>query len=303
MQQTHVRHYEFRHRLDKANKLIAEGKELHAIQLLYRLIDDFPEDESAVIALATVFEKSGNLVSAEEAICKGIELNPANIQLRLFAGHFYFKQERWQQSIDTLSGVVPEEEPLAAFFSAYSYFRMDDLPMAKRYFLIYIANPVSGDFIADAFVYLSKISIELAEYQEAFEYLKKAEALAGNKKEFPLLYAIIYYYLGMQTHSLVAIENAIGFGDENGEVFEWAGKISLQCKRYDKTEEYLRKSVEKYNHTNPAIHANLGMACLYNKKLSDAQHFFELALSQNPKESTALLGLKKINTEYYLFER
>ncbi|MBI5726266.1 MAG: hypothetical protein HY965_00315, partial [Ignavibacteriales bacterium] len=70
MQQTHVRHYEFRHRLDRANKLIAEGKDLHAIQLLYRLINDFPEDEQAVIVLASVFEKSGNIVSAEEAVKK-----------------------------------------------------------------------------------------------------------------------------------------------------------------------------------------------------------------------------------------
>ncbi|MBI2418197.1 MAG: hypothetical protein HYV28_09920 [Ignavibacteriales bacterium] len=303
MQQTHVRHYEFRHRLDRANKMIAEGKELHAIQLLYKLIEDFPEDEQAVIALASVYEKSGNIISAEEAVKKGLDNNPANIQLRLFAGHFYFKQLRWQDSIDALSGVVPEEEPLAAFLSAYAYYHLHDYIFAKRYFLIYIANPVSGDFKADAFYYAAKISIELGEYQEAFEYLRKAEELAGDRKAYPFLYAVIYYYLGMHTHALDAIEKSISLEEINGDVFEWAGKISLQCKRYDKAERYLRKSIEKYNHTNPAIHANLGIACLYNKKLSDAQHFFELALAQNPNESTAQLGMKKINTEYYLFER
>lgn len=303
MQEALIRQYEYRHRLEKANRLIEEGKQLHAIQLLFKLIEDFPEDETAIIALASLYEKSGKLDSAEEAIHKGFEVNPANIQLRLFAGHFYFKQSRWQECIDILSGVVPEQEPLAAFLSAYSYYHLQDFVFAKRYFLIYIANPVSSDFMADAYFYTAKVSIELAEYQEAFEYLRKAEELVGPMNKFPYLYAIIYYYLGMHTHALVAIENSIEIQEVNGEVYEWAGKISLQCKNSKKAEVYLRKCIDEYNHRSPSILANLGMACLNNKNLSDAQHFFDLALAANPSESTALLGRRKINQEYYLFER
>ncbi|MCE1189350.1 MAG: hypothetical protein LWX56_09435 [Ignavibacteria bacterium] len=303
MQELSPEQIEFTYALERAKQLAAEGKMLHAQQLYFRLAQNYPEQESAVIGLVGLYDSQGNETSARETIYSAIEKAPENIQLRLFAGHYFFKKHLWQETIDVLGVVVPEQEPLGAFFTGYAYFMLKEYILAKRYYIIYLEKRRSAEFVQDAYVYLCKICIHLGEFKEALEYVKLAEEFFSAHFELRLLYAVVYFYLEMYTNAIVEIEKAITLNPSEPSLYEWGAKIAMQCQRYDQAERYLRFMQDMVEELPVELISMLGLACMYNKKIAEARELFAKSLSLQPDEPGALDGLNKINTEFYVYER
>lgn len=268
------------------------------MQIYTRLFEEFPLEPSAPIALSSLYEKSGNIEKAKETLLSAISVNPENKVLRLYAGHFFFKQEEWKETVNILSQFIPKEEPIALFFVAYAYFMLENDKLSKHYFLLYMKSQDQPEFIQDAYMYLSKIYIRMGEYETALEYVKKAEQYFSGEYELHLLYAIIYYHLEMLTHALASIEKAHKLEHDNLQVIEWAGRITLALGEYKKAEKHLRKFIDTAEAASADSYADLGFACFYNKKARDAELYFRTALQIEPKHKQALAGIKKLKTEY-----
>jgi tetratricopeptide (TPR) repeat protein len=294
---------EYLHKFEAARHFEDEGKTLHAMQLYLRLTEEYPLEPDAPIALSMLYDTSGKQDQAKSVLQNALAANPDNIVLRLYAGHYYFKLEEWNETIDILSRFIPEKEPIALFFTAYAYFMIDNLKLAKHYFLLYVQLKEPHDYLRDAFVYLAKIYIHLEEYETALDYTKKAEAIFGGHFEVHFLYAIIYYHLEMFTHAFAEIDKAHKYDRANLQVIEWMGKISLKLADYKKAEKNLRKYVENVDKVEADTYVELGTACMYNKKVKDAEQFFQIALKAEAKHAGALAGLKRLKTDYVLFEK
>ncbi|GAB6283410.1 MAG: hypothetical protein STSR0008_21760 [Ignavibacterium sp.] len=282
-------------KIQKADIFFEEGKYLHAFQIYYSLIQENPTQYEIYFKYAQCCEKLGNNKTAIELFKKLLVAEEKNREIRLHIGNYFFRNELWDETIETLSYFLPEEEPLASFFIGYSYYMRKEYELSEIAFLNFISFAKDSDFLPDSYIYLTKIYINLKKFSKAMKYAQQAEKFYGNYYELHLLFAIIYYYLGMESHSVSSIEKTMKLNKSDISIFQWAGKIYLNVGDYDRAEKYFQKYIEKSDNPDSDIYSSLGYIYLNRNKIIDAKMNFEIALGLDIKNKSAIEGLKKIN--------
>lgn len=281
-------------KVEKAQRFADEGKTLHAVQLFMKIIEEHPESLEASFSLAGLYEKLENIDAAENILSDLLEENSANKDVRLFFGHFLFRQAKWNETIEVLSFFSPNEIPLASFFIGYSHYMLLEYELARISFENFVNSGKETEFLQDAYIYLAKTHINLTNFDMALLYAKQAEAYYSNYYELHLLFAIIYYYLTMTAHAVTSIEKTLKLNKSDLSVNEWAGKIYLKSGDYKKAEKYLTKFIEESAEVSPEIYSHLGITYLYTNKIKDAENYFNLALKFDPKNKVALEAVKNL---------
>ncbi|MFA4923270.1 MAG: tetratricopeptide repeat protein [Ignavibacteriaceae bacterium] len=281
-------------KIEKAQRFTAEGKNLHAVQFYTKVIEEHPEAMEAYFSLAELYEGLPNISAAETLLADLLEENPDNKEVRLFLGHFLFRQEKWNETIEVLSFFSPNEIPLASFFIGYSHYMLGEFELARIGFENFVKSGKETEFIQDAFIYLAKTHINLTNFDMALFYAKQAEFFYSNYYELHLLFAIIYYSLEMTAHSVTSIEKTLQLNQKDLSVNEWAGKIYLKHGDFKKAEKYLTKFVHEAVEVSPEIYALLAVAYLHANNKKDALNYFDLALKFDPKNKVALQGIKNL---------
>lgn len=283
------------HRIKTAKKLEAEGKTLHAIQLYKNLIKDFSNAEDTYIALAELYEKLDNISAAFELLYEYLELFPENKDMRKFVARFLIKNESWNEAIEVLSYLSSDEEPIVSFLLGYSHFMIKESEHAKVYFLKFVLSNKEPELIHEAYLYLAKINIHQKNFDNALVFLKKAEKLYSSYWEIYLLYAIIYYYLEMEAHSLQSIKKAIKLNENEPNVLEWCGKIFFKNEDYPKAEKYFLKFIDTQPEISFETYFTLAEAFFKQNKFEDALNYYELALKLKPDFEPAIKGKTKLS--------
>lgn len=281
-------------KIEKAQRFSAEGKSLHAVQLYTKIIEEHPDSIETYFNLAALYESLENFSAAENILFDLLEENSDNKEVRLFFGHFLFRQGKWNETIEALSYFSPNEIPLASFFIGYSHYMLLEYELARISFENFVKSGQETEFIQDAYIYLAKTHIKLTNFDMALLYAKQAETYYSNYYELHLLFAIIYYYLTMTAHAVTAIEKTLKLNKNDLSVNEWAGKIYLKSGDYKKAEKYLTKFIEESSEVSPEIYSHLGITYLYTNKIKDAQNYFNLALKFDPKNKVALEAVKNL---------
>jgi len=281
-------------KIEKAQRFADEGKTLHAVQLYMKIIEEHPESLEACFSLAGLYEKLENIDAAENLLSDLLEENSDNKDVRLFFGHFLFRQGQWNETIEVLSFFSPDEIPLASFFIGYSHYILLEYELARISFENFVKSGKETEFLQDAYIYLAKTHINLTNFDLALLYAKQAEAYYSNYYELHLLFAIIYYYLTMTAHAVTSIEKTLKLNKSDLSVNEWAGKIYLKSGDYKKAEKYLTKFIEESSEVSPEIYSHLGITYLYTNKIKDAENYFNLALKFDPKNKVALEAVKNL---------
>ncbi|MEJ2616549.1 MAG: tetratricopeptide repeat protein, partial [Ignavibacteriaceae bacterium] len=111
-----------------------------------------------------------------------------------------------------------------------------------------------------------------------------------NFWELNLIYAIIYYNLGMYAHAIVPVEKAIKLNPKEAVAYEWGGKIYLKLGDYLKAEKLFLKYIEHMDDVSSDIYTKLGEACLNASKAKDALTYFDVALKLDPENIFAKKG-------------
>ncbi|MCK9210648.1 MAG: tetratricopeptide repeat protein [Ignavibacteriaceae bacterium] len=281
-------------KIEKAQRFAAEGKTLHAIQFYTKIIEDHSESIEAYFNLSGLYESLENISAAENLLSDLLEENSDNKDVRLFLGHFLFRQGRWNETIEVLSFFSPDEIPLASFFIGYSHYMLLEYELARISFENFVKSGKETEFLQDAYIYLAKTHINLTNFDMALLYAKQAETFYSNYYELHLLFAIIYYYLKMTAHAVTSIEKTLQLNKSDLSVNEWAGKIYLKNSDYKKAEKYLAKFAKEAIEVSPEIYSYLGIAYLHANKLKDAQNYFDLALKSDPQNKVALEAVKNL---------
>ena len=288
--------YKLDHKMKMARDFENQGKFLHAAQLYFSLLEDFPDNSEVNVNLANLFEMMGNSESGINLLTSHLEKDPEDIDARLFLGQFLLRNSKWNEAIDVLSYLAPEEEPVASFFLGYSYFMLKDFELSKKHFLDFLKVENHTELLQEANIYLAKNELNLGNFESALSFAKKAELLYSDFWELNLIYAQTYYNLKMYTHSVTSIEKALKLNPQEPSVFEWAGKIYLKVGDYKKAEFLLRKFIEKQEFISSDIYTKLAEACLKSKKTKDALVYFDLALKLDPDNKSASEGKKNAST-------
>ena len=289
--------YQLDHKLKVAADFEAQGKPLHAVQLYNSIINEYPDFAEVYFYLVELYEKMGNLKPAFNLLYSLLDSDPENNEVRLYLGQFLLRNSKWEEAIEVLSLILPEENHIVSFFLGYSHFVLKEYEMAKVNFLNYVSFAVDmeshneqTELLYEADLYLAKIEIELGNFESALKYAKKTEVIYSNFWELNLIYGIIYYNLGMYAHGIVPIEKAIRLNPKEAASYEWGGKIYLKLGDYLKAEKLFLQYIEHMDNVSSDIYAKLGEACLKASKAKDALTYFDVALKLDPENIFAREG-------------
>ncbi len=285
--------YQYSYKLKQARDFEAEGKFLHALQIFTSLLKEFPDKNEIYFGLANLYESMGSLDKALTLLNSFLEENPENTEIRIYLGQTLLKHSRWEETVETLSYILPEEEPVVSFFIGYANFMLKEYELAKINFNNFISSEDQTELLYDAHIYLAKIELKLKNYNNALKFAKKAEVFYSNYWELNYIYAETYFKLCMYAHAAAPIEKAIKLNPDEPSPYELAGKIYLKMGDYSKAEKYFLNYIEKIEYVSSDTYAFLAEAYLNSENPKDALAYYDIAIKLDPGNKNAIEGKNK----------
>jgi tetratricopeptide (TPR) repeat protein len=284
--------YQLDYKLKLARDFQAQGKLLHSLQLYESIINEFSEFTDAYFGMAEVYESLGNIEPAIDLLKEYLETDNENKTVRLFLGQYLLRNSRWEETIDVLSYILPEEEPVVYFFLGYAHFMLTEYELAKINFLNFVSHTEHSELLHEAHIYLAKTEIKLSNFEKALTFAKKADIMYSNYWELNAIYAEIYYNLDMHAHGVSPVEKAIKLNPNEPKIYELAGKIYFKLGDFIKAEKNFLKYIELTEDVSSDAYTKLAETCLRGNKFSDALVFFDIALKIDPENKFAYEGRK-----------
>ena len=279
-------------KLKLASAFISEGKNLHAVQVYLNLIEE-TEGEEIYFHLAELYEDMGFIDSGKNILSNLVRLKNNN-DATLYFGQYLLRNSRWIEAIEILNS-ISETTPAALFLIAYSYMMLNKFELAKEYFADFITFDEKNDLKQEANLYLAKIEYELRNYNSALNYATNAQYLYSDFWELNLILAKVYYSLDMFTHAVNPIQKALKLNPKDASVQEFAGKIYYQLQDFKKAEKYFSEFIDLSSEVSAEIYTLLAKSFLKQRKMEEANLFFELALQTDPAYQPAIAGKGALN--------
>ena len=281
-----------KYKLKLISKYLAEGKKLHAIQILNNLIDESGTEE-LYFQLAELYESMGFVDSGKKILLDKIELNPEVDDPKLFLGQYLLRNSQWFEAIEVLNS-ISNSTPSSLFLIAYSYMMLKEFELAKEYFNKFVIHSGDNELKHEANFYLAKIEYELNHFDSALEYAKNAQYIYSDFWELNLVLAKVYYSLEMYTHAITPIKRALQLNPKEASIKEYAGRIYFKLEDFNKAENYLSEFIEMSSEVSAEIYTLLAKSFLKQRKKEEAKLFFELALNIDPEYKPAANGKEEL---------
>jgi tetratricopeptide (TPR) repeat protein len=282
--------YQLDYKLKQARDFQAQGKLLHALQFYETVINEHPLFADAYFGVAEVYEQLGNIEPAIELLKEFLISDPENKIVRLFFGQFLLRNSRWEETIEVLSFILPEEEIVVNFFIGYAHFMLGEFELAKINFLNFISHAEQSELFQEANIYLAKTEIKLCNFDNALICAKRADVMYSNYWELNAIYAEIYYNLDMHAHAVSPVEKAMKLNPNGPRIYELAGKIYFKLGDFIKAERNFLKHIESTDEASSEVYTKLADACLKGNKAKDALVYYDIALKIDPLNQYALEG-------------
>jgi len=282
-------------KLKLASAFISEGKNLHAIQIYLKLIEESKRQE-IYFQLAELYEDMGFIDSGKKILSDLVQLNVNDHDITLYFGQYLLRNSRWIESIEVLA-TISDTMPAALFLMAYSNMMLNNFELAKEQFTDFISYDEKNDLKQEANLYLAKIEYELHNYNSALNYATNAQYLYSDFWELNLTLAKVYYSLDMFTHAINPIQKAIKLNSKDPSVQEFAGKIYFQLQDFVKAEKFFSEYIELSSEVSAEIYTLLAKCYVRQRKIYEANLFFELALKVDPDFQPAISGKFEINNQ------
>jgi len=271
---------ELTNKLKQAAQFHSESKNLHAVQILKSLIEEF-DSEEIYFQLAELYEDMGFVLSGRNALVELVQENPDNQEIKLYYGQYLLRNAMWFEAIEILS-TVSDDTLSAHFLIGYAYMMLNEFELSGESFRKYLSGNDNSELKQEANIYLAKIEYELQHFDEALRYAKDAEYLYADFWELNLIFAKIYYSLGMYTHSAAPIKKALKHKSKEPAVLEFAGRIYFNLAEYKKAEQYFTELIDQSTEVSAEIYTLLARSFIKQRKIEEANLFVELALQIDP---------------------
>lgn len=280
-------------KLKLVSAFISEGKNLHAVQVLKYLAEETGR-EDIYFQLAELYEDMGFVDAGINVLTDLTQLKVNNNDISLYFGQYLLRNSKWNEAVEVLNNIV-NSTPAALFLIAYSYMMMNEFELAKEYFSKFILSDEKNDLKQEANLYLAKIEYELHNYDSALNYATNAQFLYSEFWELNLILAKVYYSLDMFTHAVNPIQKAIKLNPKDASVQEFAGKIYFQLQDYKKAEKFFSEFIELSSDISAEIYTLLAKSFVKQRKIDEANLFFDLALKIDPAYQPAIAGKGNLN--------
>ena len=280
-------------KLKLVSAFISEGKNLHAVQDLKYLAEETGR-EDIYFQLAELYEDMGFVDAGINVLTDLTQLKVNNNDINLYFGQYLLRNSKWNEAVKVLNDIV-NSTPAALFLIAYSYMMMNEFELAKEYFSKFILSDEKNDLKQEANLYLAKIEYELHNYDSALNNATYAQYLYSEFCELNFIHAKVYYSLDMFTHAVNPIQKAIKLNPKDASVQEFAGKIYFQLQDYKKAEKFFSEFIELSSDISAEIYTLLAKSFVKQRKIDEANLFFDLALKIDPAYQPAIAGKGNLN--------
>lgn len=286
---------QFEQVLAHAKALEAEGKYLQAVQLLENSLLSPEVPGKHYFRLAAVYTKMGHSQAAVETLKKLLMYDPNDTDTCLEIAEFFIVRQLWDEAVEFLALLDPEDIPASVFYMGFAYFNLRDFEHSLLCFrtaitLISRTSPLYSFTVE----FLVRCQILTGNYEEALKLLDAAPA-DENPEQWLLLKAIVYSIKGMPVFAEEQILKAYKLAPENDEILEWCEKIYLQLEKPAKAIEFCRKAIQIFPHTRLTHYISLSKACLLSGNEAVAHNAARVGLRLDPKNEELLGILKRIN--------
>lgn len=285
--------YRIKSLIEEVERYKTEGNLLHAYQICISIISEYHDDFDVHIAFAEVCELIGNINPAIEAIKDFITEHDNDHRAIMFLGQFLLHNSRYDEAINALSLILPEEAPEVSFLTGYAHFLLEEYEHASVHLKRYIKLNKSNLNIHSIFM-LIKSQIQLKEYNDSLKLLKKFEKTFYYDDTFNLLSSIVYYNLGMIEHAVAHIERAIAIQPKDSQINLWSGKIHFKAENLSKAEKSLLVSVNHSEDISSEACYLLAEIYLQQNKIDEALKYYDLAVKLEPKKRKFIDSLDKL---------
>jgi tetratricopeptide (TPR) repeat protein len=282
-----------KYKLKLASAFISEGKNLHAIQIYKNLIEE-TENEYVYLLLAELYEDMLFIDSGEKVLRDLMELKENKTEVAMYLGQYLLRYSKWRESIEILNNLSNKIHS-SNFLIGYAYLMLNQFEKSKEYFTIYLSSDEKSELKQEANIYLAKIEYELNNFNSALNYAKSAQFIYSDFWELNLIVAKVYYSLEMFSHAVSPIEKAIKLNPKDISVLEFAGKIYYQLEDFKKAEKYFSECIEHSESISAEVYTLLAKSFVKQKKYTDADLFFTLALKIDPAYQPAIAGKSNLN--------
>lgn len=279
-------------KLNNAKKFAASGKFLHASQLYKSLIEEFPDNAEPYFQLAQLYQDQNLSKESENLLLNYLNENPDRIDVIIYLAQIYLKSSKWDEVVEILTPITPDEEPYALFLIGYAYFMLEDYEIAKINFENFLKFNNEPELFYETQLFLSKIYLAQSKFNKALEYAEKSEKFYSNYWELKFIYAEIYLSTKMINHAIKNIETCIKMSTANYKVYKLAGEIYYKAKNYIKSEKYFVECISLNENQSTYLYIKLADICIKNKKIDKAVNYYDLVLKMNSKHNIALKGKK-----------
>ncbi len=273
------KNFELAHRLKRAQEFEGGGKMLHAIQMYQAIIDDFFDDHTAWYKLVEIYEKMGRSDSAIKLIEEMLEHFSNDNEISLFAGHFFFKHQMWEESVSVLDRMEDMSfDTITYFIHGLSSFHLGNHEQAIKSLQHFLEMELESAFLGDTNLYLARCYITIGKLNVALPYLEMAAQLMPTNPEVYHYLALYYSIIGMHSHAAEQIETSISLGSTMRETWELAAGIYEAMKDTARVEKLCRGYIEGNNEPSVIIYNSLAMALLAKNRYKEAGSFLKASL-------------------------
>jgi tetratricopeptide (TPR) repeat protein len=264
-------------------KVLAEAAFAQVFQYAY--------DENYGLAIAQYYEDLKNEQKASEIYARVLKDFPTQNVAAQRLGELYFKQEKYQDTIDVCTRLVeeyPDQANPLAYYIGTSYFILGNFPKALEYLEL---AQTKGYVSADLTIRLGYMKIKAGDTKIGVELLAKGIA-ASQKPQPTYFYTTLgeaYARLSQFDLAASAYRKAIASGRQPVQVYINFASNAVQAKNFQAIIDVLEPSIDRFSKNGEYLYY-LASACDNLGVKDQAATYYQKALDANYQNKAFVKG-------------
>ncbi len=269
--------------LGEASRFRDEGKLLHAVQLLMKVINVHPSCDRAYVQLAHVYTEMNRPDYAEKILLEGAGSNSENLEYNILLGNLHLQQNHFDKALQYFGSLKHLNIPQIHQSIGLIYSYQKNLEAAEHELRLAAAGDPD---LPKIYELLGEVLLRRGNIDEATQVVQRALRRDPYSGYAHKLMGEIYTAERMWEKAYDELGAAIDCDPYDSDLWLRCGEALLQLQRVAESIVYFERACT-LNPKSTNAWVSLGLACLKSGERKKADKMFEAALALEPNHSIA----------------